>query len=84
MKRYDKWFFELEFQVGQNGKYVGEVIVGSRISGEDWGVVPIGECDSLKELENEFQSFKNDFLLIYKTVATEQLREKGLGQYGSL
>lgn len=82
MRRKSNWFFELEFQLDQNSKYQAEVVIGSNVTRDVWGVVPLGEFGSIREMKKEFTQFRQDFLRIYREGAKVYMKKRGIGGYG--
>ncbi|MFE4073410.1 hypothetical protein [Peribacillus sp. YIM B13477] len=78
MKKYQKLFFEHEFQLDENGQYLGEVLVGSRLSGNVLMTAELKEFDSLKELKKGYIDFQRMFLIVYEDAGRKVLKERGM------
>jgi hypothetical protein len=77
MRRKTNLFFELEFQLDENGQYVGEVLVGSKLSGKLLLSADLKPFDTLEELKRGYKEFQRLFLTVYEEAGRKVLKERG-------
>lgn len=72
-EKYQKWDFELEFQLRANGKYEAHALIGSKVSKTDWAKLYLGQFDTVQDVKKGFQDFKNEFTSLYESVGQEMI-----------